>query len=122
MHINRGRQRATEPDEWGWIEGKLNAADAITRGSKVKEIIGECDWLNGPEFLRDPVEEWPVRREVRRDIKLPEMKTASEVVAKVEGEIKESLEARIDVNRLCKAGQSKTTNDRASAWKGTLSI
>ena len=92
-------QRATEPDEWGWIEGKLNAADAITRGSKVKEIIGECDWLNGPEFLRDPVKEWPVRWEVRRDIKLPEMKKATEVIAKVEGEIKESLEARIDANR-----------------------
>ena len=31
-------QRSTEPEEWGWVEGKLNAADAITRGSKVKEI------------------------------------------------------------------------------------
>ena len=40
-----------------------------------------------------------MRWEVRRDIKLPEMKKASEVVASVEGEIKESLEARIDANR-----------------------
>ena len=36
---------------------QLNAADAITRGSKVKVICGKSDWLEGPEFMKDAVEE-----------------------------------------------------------------
>ena len=92
-------QRTAEPEEWGWVEGKLNVADAITRGSKVKELCGTSTWLDGPEFMRRELDEWPVRWEVRRTVKLPELKRNKELVAKTSGIIKDTLEARIQAER-----------------------
>ena len=45
---------------WGWIPGKLNPADYCTKPRKPEDLGEGSMWQEGPEFLRTPVEEWPV--------------------------------------------------------------
>ena len=64
-------QQKTDPQEWFWTAGDLNIADWVTRG-KSPEELGPCSiWQSGPEFLKQPVEEWPVSSQVNVE-KLPE--------------------------------------------------
>ena len=95
-------QRLTNKEEWKWVEGSLNAADAITRGCQVKDIEDNAIWINGPPFLKQPESEWPVRAEVRKDISLPETKKKIEFVGKTEMVTEETLESRIDPHRFSK--------------------
>lgn len=46
-------------EDWWWIPGDLNVADIITRGATPEDLKENFVWQNGPEFLRQPVEEWP---------------------------------------------------------------
>ena len=55
-------QKDTRPEQWFWIDGKLNIADWVTRGKHPKDINYDSIWQNGPSFLRLPVAEWPVRQ------------------------------------------------------------
>ncbi|XP_014676964.1 PREDICTED: uncharacterized protein LOC106816843 [Priapulus caudatus] len=54
--------------EWAWIEGKLNIADWITRGKEPDQLAGSGEWVNGPEFLSQPVNTWPISRCSPRDL------------------------------------------------------
>lgn len=54
-------QKAGPVDEWKWIEGCRNIADIITRGATPEELDEESEWQRGPEFLRRPEAEWPVK-------------------------------------------------------------
>jgi len=69
-------QRTTKAAEWMWIEGKpwLNVADVATRGSRPSELDSDSLWQKGPDFLTQPEETWPVRREVKKGIPLPGLK------------------------------------------------
>ena len=49
-------QTLTEPDEWRFIPGRLNPADAATR-SQLEEIPSW--WLDGPAFLYEEESVWP---------------------------------------------------------------
>ena len=51
-------QTLTEPEEWRFVPGKLNPADEATR-SVIEEESLSVRWLNGPEFLLQPKENWP---------------------------------------------------------------
>ena len=53
-------QEKTSPQEWFWVAGNLNIADWVTRGKSPTELGPRSTWQRGPEFLRQPVEEWPV--------------------------------------------------------------
>ncbi|XP_028404826.1 uncharacterized protein LOC114527396 [Dendronephthya gigantea] len=46
-----------KPAQWKHIPTEQNAADDVSRGLSVPDLSGR--WLNGPEFLRRPKEEWP---------------------------------------------------------------
>ena len=50
-------QSKSDPSQWRHVPGELNVADDLSRGISVKELSGR--WSNGPEFLRQPEEQWP---------------------------------------------------------------
>ena len=52
-------QKSSSVDEWWWIPGDLNVADIITRGAAPEDLQENSVWQTGPEFLKQPVEEWP---------------------------------------------------------------
>jgi len=101
-------QQKTDPQEWFWTAGDLNVADWVTRGKSPGEL-GPCTiWQTGPEFLKRPVEEWPVSSQTNIE-KLPEHhKTVMTTNAK---EI-ETLAARIDTGRFSKIELLKNTTAR----------
>ena len=53
-----------KPIQWYYVSTELNVADRGTRTLSVVEDLGQnSEWLLGPAFLRDPVEEWPINRD-----------------------------------------------------------
>ncbi|XP_045030399.1 uncharacterized protein LOC123472602 [Daphnia magna] len=52
-------QTLTEPGEWWFVPGRYNPADAATRSQLEEESIPPW-WINGPEFLYDKEESWPI--------------------------------------------------------------
>lgn len=54
-------QKAGPVQDWWWICGALNIADIITRGGTSEDLNEDSTWQNGPEFLKWPVEEWPIK-------------------------------------------------------------
>lgn len=51
-------QSNSDPSQWKHIPSEVNIADDLSRGITVKELNNR--WVNGPEFLRLPEEEWPI--------------------------------------------------------------
>lgn len=51
-------QSLTEPQEWRFVPGKINPADAVTRSQLESEAI-PISWLDGPEFLYQAERCWP---------------------------------------------------------------
>ena len=98
----------TAPQEWFWTAGDLNIADWVTRGKSPGEL-GPCSiWHVGPEFLQQPVEEWPVSSQTNVE-KLPERhKTVMTTYAKE----METLAARIDLGRFSRIELLKNTTVR----------
>ncbi|RXN38928.1 gag-pol fusion poly [Labeo rohita] len=61
-------QKAGHVEDWRWIEGRRNIADILTRGATPEELNEGLEWQQGPEFLKLPKTDWP-------------MKTASEITS-----------------------------------------
>lgn len=93
-------QRAGPVDEWKWIEGRRNIADMITRGATPEELGEKSEWQNGPDFLRSPEAEWPV-------------KSASDVSAIVSDEVRKLQ--RKAFSAVITRTQSKKTSGARSA-------
>jgi hypothetical protein len=55
--VERIRKSAT-PDQWSYVETKLNPADFGTR-IMTAEAIKDDMWILGPPQHKDPIEEWP---------------------------------------------------------------
>ena len=89
--------RATQPDEWMWVAGKLNVADLTTRGCSPTQLETNSVWQEGPEFLTPPEEEWAVEREVRSGIHFPEQKM--KFIGLVDSKKEKSLLDRFDLSR-----------------------
>jgi hypothetical protein len=51
-------QTLTEPEEWHFVTRKLNQTDEAKR-SVIEEESLYARWLNRPEFLLQPKENWP---------------------------------------------------------------
>ena len=51
-------QTLTETQEWRFVPGKLNPADAATRSQLEPEAVPYI-WLDGPDFLHETEECWP---------------------------------------------------------------
>jgi len=54
-------QDCTGIQDWWWIPGQQNIADIITRGASPQDLDEDSEWQNGPEFLKLPVSEWPIK-------------------------------------------------------------
>ena len=50
-------QTHTDPCQWKHVPGDQNVADDATRGMSVKDLNG--GWMNGPQSLYMPEEDWP---------------------------------------------------------------
>ena len=50
---------AMNPDQWRYVESKLNPADDASRGFKRNELSKQHRWITGPNFLWLPESEWP---------------------------------------------------------------
>ncbi|KAK7904407.1 hypothetical protein WMY93_017014 [Mugilogobius chulae] len=64
-------QKSAPVEDWWWISGDLNIADIITRGCSASELKEGSTWQGGPDFLKLPVEDWPIKspREVAAQAK-----------------------------------------------------
>lgn len=64
-------QKAGLVQDWYWISGDLNIADIITRGGTPEDLKENSTWQNGSEFLKWPVEKWPIKSagEVAAEVK-----------------------------------------------------
>ncbi|KAK3727738.1 hypothetical protein QZH41_005197 [Actinostola sp. cb2023] len=48
----------TRPEQWLYVESKNNPADDASRGLSARELLQSSRWLNGPQFLWQPRENW----------------------------------------------------------------
>lgn len=55
-------QVKTDPKEWWWVETSLNVADLTTRPCGPERIGQDSAWQRGPEFLKLPISEWPIKQ------------------------------------------------------------
>ena len=53
-------RRLTSKKDWRHCPGNQNPADLPSRGTRAKDLMNTAIWWNGPEFLYQPENEWPV--------------------------------------------------------------
>ena len=58
-------QTCAKSEYWKWVESKWNIADWTTRGKHPTDLGKNSCWQKGPEFLRQPECEWPVKTDCR---------------------------------------------------------
>ena len=88
-------QDTTSSSEWFWIPGKMNISDWITRGKEVTDLNTDSIWQQGPDFLKLPEQEWPIKSQT--DVAdLPERISS---VFQVAAMIEETLASRIKIER-----------------------
>ena len=103
-------QQSTQPNERYWIKGSLNIADWLTRGKSPADINEGSIWQQGPQFLTNPVNEWPITRQ--NDVSSIPEQTKNLYLAAAEGRSTETLADRIDINRLSNINLLQNT----TAW------
>ena len=52
----------TNADDWYWVEGSVNIADIVSRGSPPEDLGTGSEWQTGPAFLNDQEENWPIKQ------------------------------------------------------------
>ena len=53
---------------WAWLESDLNGADIASRVDAGPRDLGPgSDWQDGPAFLQDAIESWPIRTDIMDD-------------------------------------------------------
>ena len=48
----------TTPSQWHYVETTSNTADEGSRGMSPKDFVEKSEWIKGPDFLKEPVENW----------------------------------------------------------------
>ena len=114
-------QQNSNIEEWGWVPGKLNAADVVTRGSSPEDIQFGTEWQRGPDFLQQAEEYWPVKFEVNRDLRIPELKGCLANQEKKEGPAQEFV-GMVEVNLGDMGLASRIDMTRFSKWKLLLYV
>lgn len=51
--------KISEPHQWRYVNTSLNPADYASKGLKAEKFIQSYTWLQGPDFLTKPMEDWP---------------------------------------------------------------
>lgn len=52
-------RRATDVSQWRYIQTTQNPADEASRGVTMDDLLTNQRWIEGPELLWKPEEEWP---------------------------------------------------------------
>ena len=50
----------SSPSQWNYIRTNKNPADDASRGISVEDLIHDSRWINGPSFLWQSKEKWPI--------------------------------------------------------------
>lgn len=66
----------SERSQWHHVSTSLNVADVASRGLLPSEIVDHPSWWAGPNFLRDPIDTWPLNQ-CALHCDLPEMKPSA---------------------------------------------
>lgn len=53
-------QTKTNPSQWRYVPTKSNPADKLSRGSSAESLVDDEFWWEGPEYLKEAEEGWPV--------------------------------------------------------------
>ena len=88
-------QEASNLSDWYWVDEKLCIVDWLTRGKSPKELGEDSLWQRGPDFLRLPEDQWPVKQDGPTSDLPEQIRAVMLTVAKEE----ETLSNRIDINR-----------------------
>ena len=83
-------QELSDAGRWYWVDGKFNIADWTTRPKRPSEITKNSIWQQGPDFLRAPEDEWPIRQDKITKV-LPELVKKVIVLAVGEEQIPEHV-------------------------------
>jgi hypothetical protein len=58
-------QECTKQNSWRWVGTTENPADHLSRGRTVGELLDTSQWWNGPAFLQETPDKWPVDKRSR---------------------------------------------------------
>ena len=67
--------------DWSWIETELNPADWATKPRLASELGVGSFWQQGPEFLREEYDKWPIRHDFKTGSLEGELKLKSTYMA-----------------------------------------
>ncbi|XP_029348389.1 uncharacterized protein LOC115034949 [Acyrthosiphon pisum] len=74
---------------WAYVKSSENPADIISRGCDAEQISSINLWWNGPEWLKNNIEEWPISEKTSQNDNiemLPEAKTVRNIALVVTDE------------------------------------
>ena len=98
----------THKDSWRHCPGEINPADLPSRGLNAKELSTSNTWWNGPNFLHNPVNQWPKmsqpaqteEEEIQREaIKKEQVVTHSMVNTENKDPVDRGIDKIIDIER-----------------------
>lgn len=75
--------------DWAYVKSSENPADIISRGCDAEQISSISLWWNGPEWLKNNIEEWPIAEKTSQNDNiemLPEAKTIRNIALVVTDE------------------------------------
>ena len=80
-------QNNLDSSQWKHISGEENVADDVSRGLHVQQLTGR--WMNGPQFLKLPEEQWPVQTATlhREDMECRQVNAVGSVSNADEGKV-----------------------------------
>ncbi|XP_036068500.1 uncharacterized protein LOC112152419 [Oryzias melastigma] len=87
-------QKAVPVEDWWWIPGNVNVADCITRGTGPEDLHEDSEWQRGPQFLRKPLTEWPIKsaKEIaassKEEVNKLQRKSFSSAITRAQAKIK----------------------------------
>lgn len=101
-------QKAAQVEDWRWIEGSQNIADILTRGATPEELDKGSRWQEGPEFLKQPQSNWPMKTaseispSVTEDVGKLQRKAFSAAVTRAQAQQKLDSGSKADMASDCK--------------------
>ena len=90
----------SKKEEWGHVPGAQNPADLGSRGVSAYHLRDSKLWWEGPEWLRQEEEKWPLKLESSLDVTAERKKTA--VIVAINEEVKGDV---IYINRFSRLGR-----------------
>lgn len=64
---------STDPHSWRYVDSVSNPADDITRGKTLRDLAETHRWSQGPPFLFQAPESWPIKSVTHLDEETSEL-------------------------------------------------